>query len=250
MVEERTYGLGTLCLHAGQDVEPTHRSRAVPIVATTSYVFRSTQHKFMIGTPDAFIMDENRDGAGILEIKTAAQHMRDAWEEGPPPHYLAQVQQYMAVTGCRWGAIAVLFGGNHPGHVDIERDDEFIARMIEAEAEFWERLKNMDPPPADGSESTRRALEYLYPDDSGDTVHLPPEALEWTAEFEEHRDKAKYHSNMKRAAETKVRAQMGSAKIGVLPDGRLWKSATVAETIVPETTRKAYRRFTLGKAKK
>ncbi len=36
--------LGTLALHAGQSVDPENLSRAVPIHATTSYLFRDTDH--------------------------------------------------------------------------------------------------------------------------------------------------------------------------------------------------------------
>ena len=35
---------GTLALHAGQEPDPTTGSRAVPIYATTSYVFKSADH--------------------------------------------------------------------------------------------------------------------------------------------------------------------------------------------------------------
>jgi O-acetylhomoserine (thiol)-lyase len=35
---------GTLALHAGQEPDPTTTARAVPIYATTSYVFKSTDH--------------------------------------------------------------------------------------------------------------------------------------------------------------------------------------------------------------
>ena len=34
----------TLQLHAGQDVDPTTLSRAVPIYQTTSYVFKNSEH--------------------------------------------------------------------------------------------------------------------------------------------------------------------------------------------------------------
>ena len=37
------YKLATLALHAGQEPDPTTNARAVPIYATTSYVFRSTE---------------------------------------------------------------------------------------------------------------------------------------------------------------------------------------------------------------
>jgi len=38
------YRLGTLALHAGQQTDPTTNARAVPIYATTSYVFNDTEH--------------------------------------------------------------------------------------------------------------------------------------------------------------------------------------------------------------
>lgn len=40
----RNYKAETLALHAGQDVDPTTGSRAVPIYQTTSYVFKDTDH--------------------------------------------------------------------------------------------------------------------------------------------------------------------------------------------------------------
>jgi O-acetylhomoserine (thiol)-lyase len=40
--QQQQYQLGTLALHAGQEPEPSTNSRAVPIYATSSYVFRST----------------------------------------------------------------------------------------------------------------------------------------------------------------------------------------------------------------
>ena len=36
--------LGPLALHAGQEPDPTTGARAVPIYATTSYVFEDTAH--------------------------------------------------------------------------------------------------------------------------------------------------------------------------------------------------------------
>ena len=44
MSDEQNHGLGTLALHAGQEPDPTTGSRTVPIYATTSYVFRDTDH--------------------------------------------------------------------------------------------------------------------------------------------------------------------------------------------------------------
>ncbi len=42
--EKKSYRLGTLALHAGQNPDPTTTACAVPIYATSSYVFKSTDH--------------------------------------------------------------------------------------------------------------------------------------------------------------------------------------------------------------
>ena len=44
MSEERKYSLDTLAVHAGQEIDPTTMSRAVPVYQTTSYGFRDTDH--------------------------------------------------------------------------------------------------------------------------------------------------------------------------------------------------------------
>ena len=43
-MDEKKYHLETLALHAGQEVDPTTLSRAVPIYQTTSYLFKDTAH--------------------------------------------------------------------------------------------------------------------------------------------------------------------------------------------------------------
>ncbi len=44
MTEERKQSFETLAIHAGQQIDPTTMSRAVPIYQTTSYGFRDTDH--------------------------------------------------------------------------------------------------------------------------------------------------------------------------------------------------------------
>src|SRR3970282_2397131 len=41
---DRKFGFETLCLHAGQQPDPTTGSRAVPIYQSTAYVFDSADH--------------------------------------------------------------------------------------------------------------------------------------------------------------------------------------------------------------
>lgn len=42
--QEREYQFDTLQLHAGQVPDPTTNARAVPIYATSSYIFDDTDH--------------------------------------------------------------------------------------------------------------------------------------------------------------------------------------------------------------
>jgi O-acetylhomoserine (thiol)-lyase len=44
MTDSISQGMGTRCLHAGQEPDPTTTARAVPIYATSSYVFNDTEH--------------------------------------------------------------------------------------------------------------------------------------------------------------------------------------------------------------
>ncbi len=44
MSEKPMSGLGTRCLHAGQEPDPTTNARAVPIYTSTSFVFNDTDH--------------------------------------------------------------------------------------------------------------------------------------------------------------------------------------------------------------
>ena len=44
MSTNKNYRFETLQLHAGQEVDPTTKSRAVPIYQTSSYVFDNTEH--------------------------------------------------------------------------------------------------------------------------------------------------------------------------------------------------------------
>jgi O-acetylhomoserine (thiol)-lyase len=42
--EDRKYSIETLAVHAGQEIDPTTMSRAVPLYQTTSYGFRDSEH--------------------------------------------------------------------------------------------------------------------------------------------------------------------------------------------------------------
>ena len=75
MSEERKFGFDTLQLHAGQVVDPTTGSRAVPIYQTTSYQFRDTKHAadlFSLAEPGNIYTRIMNPTTAVLEERLAA----------------------------------------------------------------------------------------------------------------------------------------------------------------------------------
>lgn len=71
----KSYQFDTLQIHAGQSVDPTTRSRAVPIYQTTSYVFDSPEHAadlFALKTPGNIYTRLMNPTTDVLEQRIAA----------------------------------------------------------------------------------------------------------------------------------------------------------------------------------
>ena len=79
------YKLGTLALHAGQEIDPTTGSRAVPIYQTTSYGFEDSDHAARLFALQEFgniytrIMNPTTD---VFEKRMALAPW--AWLQAPP----------------------------------------------------------------------------------------------------------------------------------------------------------------------
>ncbi len=207
-------------------------------------MFRNARRPWQLASVDRFVMCPNR-GWGVLEIKNVGIRSRDKWKDGVPDYVRAQNLHYQSVLGLSWGAVAVLFGGNSPGLMDVEAEDGEIEELVGAETAFWLSLEAGEPPDPDGSESTRDTLAERYPKpEEGHVVALTDDALQWDRHYTEHSDLEKYHRNKKRGFETLLRAEIGAAQIATLASGVQWKSTEVAPVHMPEHTRKGYRKYT------
>lgn len=83
----------------------------------------------------------------IVEIKVPGKQTREAAEAGQiEPHYFAQVQHQLLVTGCDMAHFWVW----HPdegGHlVEVSRDDQYIDTLLVSEHRFWKCVQDMEPP--------------------------------------------------------------------------------------------------------
>lgn len=180
--------------------------------------------EWMLATVDREIVEI--DSYGILEIKTTGAHLADRWDDEPPLHVQVQLQHQLAVTGCSWGSIACLIGGQKFVWADVKRNPRFISLLIEREEEFRYRLQKLDPPPA--TADSLSALAVLYPKDTGEIVELPEAAVEWDRCYREALDTIKNAEGARDEAKALLQAALGDASVGRLPGGGgySWKQST------------------------
>ena len=144
-------------------------------VRRVNAVLQHPEHPWMLANLDREVLGTPE--VQILECKTAGIHGARLWRDGVPEYVQLQVMHQLAVTGKQAADVIVLIGGQELRIHRIERDAAVIERLIELEAAFWQRVQDGAPPPADGSASAERALQALYPQDSGQT-------LDWTQDME------------------------------------------------------------------
>jgi putative phage-type endonuclease len=189
---------------------------------TRHLLLRDTARSYVGCTPDATQMCPVR-GPGNLQIKTTNEFAAKDWKKEPPLYYQVQFQQELHVRHMDWGSVAVLIGGQRLRYFDITRDDEFIHEtLLPALDKFWTLVRSNVPPEIDGSEGTTAMLKRMHPNDNGNTVTLPDEALAHTRVIADCKEAIKNLKAEQTAAENKIKAAIGSNTFGLLPDGRLW----------------------------
>ncbi len=198
---------------------------------------RHPERPWMIDTPDAYQYSQERDGRGVLQIKTAGQFRADDWAEGPPVSYQVQLMHELEVTGCDWGTLAVLIGGQKLAWFDFDRHDRFIRAMVDQEEAFWQMVVDRQPPEVDGEQATAEALKRLYPHENGERVELPAESAEWDARLCELKEQLKALDAEKTLLENKLKAAIGEASIAVTPSGVLY---TFKEITVQHKAKEAF----------
>ncbi len=140
-------------------------------VRRSNYMYRSTEHPFMIADVDRLVVKED---AG-LECKTVSAYNSDKWANGKTPlHYVMQCYHYMAVTGKRIWYIAAVILGKEFVYRKLEWDDKAISVLINAEEQFWNNyiLTGIMPPP-DGSDTCDKIIaEYFKKAKKSSSIEL------------------------------------------------------------------------------
>jgi putative phage-type endonuclease len=191
---------------------------------------------------------DNFDGPpGVLEIKSPSVWMREEWDdEAAPLHYQIQMQHHLMVTSLEWGAFAVLIGKDQFLSFDVDRNQAFIDKLMDAERRFWADVQENKPPePGAGDAAT---LGLLYPEDTGQSIVLDESFL--ALDLERQNLMASRAEAKKRIDEiaNKIKAQMMDAPFATLPDGSGMYKWTKRDVKAYSVKAKAYRDFRRVKA--
>lgn len=204
-------------------------------------LLRSLEHDWALSTLDGWTGESVPDWP--LEVKTTAAYGADEWTDGPPEHYVVQVQHQMLVTGTDRATIACLIGGQRMVWCDVERDEAMIRKIVHHGREFWDRVTRGVPPEPDGSQSAANGLTALYRQDDGSTVALPPELMEDADALADYKASRKAIDSNVLGIENRIKAALGTAKRGVLPNGHAfsWSTEHRAAYTVEASTRRVLR---------
>ena len=136
-------------------------------------------------------LDRRVDGEdAILECKTTKStnaKLYESWETVPARHKI-QCHHYLLATGASNCYLAVLILGVGFKYFIIERDEELLNMMLEAEKKFWnEHVLTGTPPPFDGSQAGDDILKAKYPGhEPGAMVELPADTAKQTKDYLEY----------------------------------------------------------------
>ncbi|GMA52024.1 hypothetical protein GCM10025857_67840 [Alicyclobacillus contaminans] len=203
-------------------------------IRRVNYLLQHPLYEWAQGNVDRFVYDKEL-GTGVLEVKTASEYANGDWSQGiVPPHYMAQLQWYLFVTGLSWGAFAVLVGGNKFYMFQVDRDNQMIDAMFQEARRFWfEHVLTNTPPEVDPSESCKRALAHLYPEAKPESViELTAAAQFWADEYLAACQDAKDAEQRKEQAANELKAMLGDYEVGTFNGQKIvtWKNGKRGRT--------------------
>ena len=111
----------------------------------------------------------------LLECKFTNSHVNTVKFKNNeyPDQWLCQMMHYLAVTGKQKAYLAVLSECRDFHIFELERDEEDIKTLMDAESHFWnDYVLTGTQPPVDESQATAKALFQMFPHDDGTEIVL------------------------------------------------------------------------------
>lgn len=163
-----------------------------------------------------------------LECKTAnafAAFNADDWgDEGTdnvPPSYLIQCATYMALTGCAFWDLAVLFGNQEVRIYNFKRDADLEGEIIARADEWWTRhvVADVAPEPVNLAD-----IKRLFPCvTAGVTVEADDTLKHWAAVLQDASKQAGQYAAVADTAKVHLLTAMGEADTLLLDGGKVFR---------------------------
>lgn len=192
-------------------------------VINDTFMYADDEYDFLTANVDRKVVGEK---AG-LECKTMGSFSGYNLEAGEiPSHYYCQCQHYMMVMGYERMYLAILVLQRGLYVIPIERDDDFIKSLREAEIEFW--TKYVEPgriPAPDGSEASLETLRQLYPQSEAKTEIAIPGLDQLVRDYKAFKAMADEYKDKAEKCKAVICAKLGDNEVGIGNDyGCSWKT--------------------------
>lgn len=202
-------------------------------VSKADALYGDSELSWLVATPDYII-----DGGDPLEIKTANHRSAQKWADGSAPQeYVLQVQIQMRVLRRSRGILSAYLGDvENLADVPVAYDAELFSLVREQCEGFLDCVKRDVPPNAGpGDADILRAIttrnegaEIAWLGAEGEHVaFLVAEARAAAETAATIRRELEKVEKVKKELENRIKQSMGSATVGVLPDGRRLKLSTI-----------------------
>lgn len=152
----------------------------------------------------------------VLEIKTTTSFgaIKKFRSGEYPEQWYGQMVHYLAVTGAKKAYLAALENNRELRVFELERDEEEVKALMDAEQEFWNTyVLPKKTPPVDGHSATSEAIKKIFSEEAGDSVDLSSfsDVLQQRKAVHEQIENLKKE---KEALENRVKVFMGSSPNG------------------------------------
>ena len=187
--------------------------------------YRCPERPWMVYTPDAFCVNEQRG----VDAKVVRWDRRHKWGDRAadiPERVQLQCWWYMAATGYDVWDVVAMIGGDMPRVYTIHRDREAEFEMLAKCEEFYLRcIVGPERPPITGSEVGARWLKYAFPRNTAPLRDATDREMELLAEYNPLRVEYKQLTNRKKSLEAKLKDSIGAAEGIQWDTGRItWRN--------------------------
>jgi len=150
--------------------------------------FVHDQHAFMRANLDGLCDDE----AVVFEAKHVS-----AWDKADKvvSRYYPQLQHCMAVVGSQMAYLSVFYGNNQWDYYTVQRDEDYLAELIERERAFWWHVENDSEPDNPDAVQASISLDDMREVDLTGSNEWAANAAEWL----DTKDAAKRHKDADKA---------------------------------------------------